>query len=427
MHRNRFLPILFLVVIALVIDLYTFQGVKALELGAYPASVIERLFWMISPTVLFIFIISFYKAIPTGKLTPLFNTTFNIFLTLFVTKLVFVLVIFLGDFFRLVAFAIGSSLPRSQTISKVALLLAAFTFFWFVFGVTRGKYHYKVRRTRLFFDDLPESFDGFTITQISDIHSGSLDSRKGVQRGIDLINKQQSDLFVFTGDLVNNEAAEIEPWIPFFNQINAPLGKFSILGNHDYGDYMRWNHIDEKVKNLERLKINHQKLGFRLLLDEHVLIQKGEESIALIGIENWGIGFGQRGNLNKALKGINPKSIKILLSHDPSHWDAEVKNNPTIINLTLSGHTHGMQFGIEFMGFKWSPVKYRYPNWAGLATENGRYLYVNRGFGFLGFTGRVGIWPEITVIELRKSQRLGSTTHHRENKKKSQINQNSFI
>jgi hypothetical protein len=255
----------------------------------------------------------------------------------------------------------------------------------------------------LFLPDLPENFDGFTITQISDIHAGSLDSVKGVMRGIDLINAQKSDLFVFTGDLVNNQATEIEPWIEMFKQITAPSGEFSVLGNHDYGDYIRWNSADDKVENLQRLKANHDKLGFRLLMDENVLISRGGNKIALLGVENWGLGFGQRGNLNKALAGLDPKMIKILLSHDPSHWDAEVKKHPLNIHLTFSGHTHGMQFGIEIFGFKWSPVQYRYRNWAGLAHENGRYLYVNRGFGFLGFAGRVGIWPEITVVELRKS------------------------
>jgi len=408
MHRSRYLPVLILVVIAFLLDIYAFQGVKSLALFFEEQTrfIIYSLFWIISAAVLFVFILSFYKAIPAGKLTSLFNTSFNVFLTFFVTKLVFVMVLFAGDIYRLFASIIIDYPPRSQNLSQLALLLAAFPFFWFIFGVTRGKYHYKVRRTVLHFDDLPESFDGFTITQISDIHSGSLDSRKGVQRGIDIINAQQSDLFVFTGDLVNNEATEIEPWVPFFSKIKARSGKFSILGNHDYGDYVPWSSAEDKIRNMDRLKLNHQKLGFRLLLDEHVLIEKDNESITLLGIENWGIGFGQRGNLNKALNGVNSKSIKILLSHDPSHWDAEVKNHPESIHLSLSGHTHGMQFGIEFLGFKWSPVKYRYRNWAGLAKENGKYLYVNRGFGFLGFTGRVGIWPEITVIELRKSYPL---------------------
>lgn len=336
------------------------------------------------------------------KFTALFNAVLNAFLTLFVTKLIFALALFAEDFYRIVAGVFGEYPLRFPIVSWLALVLAAIPFFAFLFGVTRGKYHYKVRRTRLFLPNLPDSFDGFTITQISDIHSGSLDSRKGVQRGVALINAQESDLFVFTGDLVNNQATEIEPWIDLFSQIKARSGQFSILGNHDYGDYIRWNSTEEKAQNLQQLKANHQRLGFRLLLDENIIITRGNDKIALLGVENWGVGFGQRGNLSKALSGLEPEMIKILLSHDPSHWDAEIKNHPLNIHLTLSGHTHGMQFGIELFGFKWSPVKYRYRNWAGLAEENGRYLYVNRGFGFLGFSGRVGIWPEISVIELHK-------------------------
>ena len=402
--RRVSLPVILIVFISLLLDLYVFQGVKVLSssFSAQAQLVIGYLFWTLSFAVLVSFVFNFYKAIPTGKFTLLFNAVFNAFLTLFVTKLVFVFGLFAEDLYRLIAGVVNYYPARSQLVSQLAFLLSAIPFFSFLFGITRGKYHYKVRRTKLFLENLPDSFNGFTITQISDIHSGSLDNPKGVERGVKLINAQQSDLFVFTGDLVNNQASEIEPWIAVFKQIHAKSGKFSVLGNHDYGDYVRWNSAGEKAKNLEALKVNHQKLGFRLLLDEHVAIEKGEERIILVGVENWGLGFGQRGNLNRALDGVDSKAVKILLSHDPSHWDAEVKKHPKNIHLTLSGHTHGMQFGIELFGFKWSPVKYRYPNWAGLAKENGRYLYVNRGFGFLGFAGRVGIWPEITVIELRK-------------------------
>ena len=313
------------------------------------------------------------------------------------------MVLFAEDCFRVLAGIYSEYPARSVYVSQAALVLAAIPFFAFLFGVTKGKYHYKIHRVQLVLKDLPKAFNGFTITQISDVHSGSFDSKKGVKRGVDLINAQGSDLFVFTGDLVNNQASEIEPWIDIFKPINAEYGKFSILGNHDYGDYIHWVNAEEKIQNLNRLKVNHQKLGFKLLLDEHVRIEKDGESITLLGVENWGLGFGQRGNLNKALNGVDKNSVKVLLSHDPSHWDAEIKNRPEHIHLTLSGHTHGMQFGIELFGWKWSPVKYRYKNWAGLFEEAGRYLYVNRGFGFLGFSGRVGIWPEITVIELKKA------------------------
>ena len=273
------------------------------------------------------------------------------------------------------------------------------------YGIVRGKYAYRVIKHTLFFDDLPQDFDGFTITQISDIHAGSFTKPKEVERGISLINKQKSDLFVFTGDLVNNAATEIEPYIPIFSVIKADYGKFSILGNHDYGDYAKWPTEQAKIDNLDRLKKNHAELGFRLLLDEYATLTKGKSKIILAGIENWGIGFGERGDLKKALNGTELTDFKVLLSHDPSHWEAEVKAFPSKINLTLSGHTHGMQFGIEAFGLKWSPVKYRYKHWAGIKTENNRYLNINRGFGFIGFSGRVGIWPEITVITLKKKVR----------------------
>lgn len=207
---------------------------------------------------------------------------------------------------------------------------------------------------------------------------------------------------MFTGDLVNHHAEEIEPMLSIFKEIKAPYGQFSIIGNHDYGDYVSWNSPKEKVANFEKFKDQHKRLGYRLLLDENVKIQKDGQEITLVGVENWGVGFQSKGDLQKALEGTRKEEFKILLSHDPSHWDREVKNNASKIHLTLSGHTHGMQFGIETPILKWSPVQYRYPNWAGLVEESGRYLYVNRGFGFHAFSGRVGIWPEITVIELRK-------------------------
>lgn len=295
-------------------------------------------------------------------------------------------------------------LSRSTYWIDFALLMFALTVVTFIYGIVRGKYAYRVIKHTLYFDDLPDAFDGFTITQISDVHAGSFTNAKAVQKGIDLINAQKSDLFVFTGDLVNNQATEITPWIQYFSQIKAPYGQFSILGNHDYGDYIKWPGEAEKAANLQQLKESHAKLGFKLLLDAHVNITKGNEQIVLAGVENWGIGFGERGDLKKALAHTSENDFKVLLSHDPTHWDAQVKEFPSKIQLTLSGHTHGMQFGIEAFGIKWSPVKYRYPHWAGLKKEHNRYLHINRGFGFLGFSGRIGIWPEITVIELKKQR-----------------------
>jgi hypothetical protein len=336
----------------------------------------------------------------------------NTMLTLIFTQLVFVLFLFAEDIYRVIAGLISGLnretysplMPeRRKFISQLAMLVASIPLASFIYGVTRGKYNYKIHKHVLAFDDLPEAFNGFKITQISDIHSGSFNDHDAVKHGIDLINEQQSDLFLFTGDLVNNDATEFNPWKELFSKIKAPFGQFSVLGNHDYGDYGAWSSPEAKLVNNNMIIQHHSDVGFRLMQDENIKIEKDGQSITLLGVQNWGMGFKQAGDLPKALDGVDKDSFKILMSHDPTHFEHEVKNNENKIHLTVSGHTHGMQMGVEFPWLKWSPVKYRYPRWAGLYEENGRYLYVNRGFGFIGFSGRVGIWPEITVIELRKA------------------------
>jgi len=294
---------------------------------------------------------------------------------------------------------------RRRFISALALGIAALPFGALLYGMFRGKYRYKVLEYILTFEDLPEAFDGYKISQISDIHSGSFDNPEKIAYGIDLINQQQSDVLFFTGDLVNNTASEMEPWMSSFSKLKAKDGVFSVLGNHDYGDYVSWSSPEAKEANLNRLKEIQQEMGFQLLLNEHKYIERNGEKIAIIGVENWGKGgFKKAGDLNKAIAEIQENDFKILLSHDPSHWEAEVIPHAQHFHLTLSGHTHGMQFGIEIPGWiKWSPVKWRYKQWAGIYEELGQYINVNRGFGFLGYPGRVGIWPEITVITLKKA------------------------
>jgi predicted MPP superfamily phosphohydrolase len=292
---------------------------------------------------------------------------------------------------------------RRKFVSQLALGLASIPFFGIIYGVWKGKYEYRVHRVKLVSPDLPEAFDGFTITQLSDIHSGSFDNVEAVLKGINLANAQKSDLIVFTGDLVNNVANEMNDWIEHFKTLSAPFGKFSILGNHDYGDYVQWPNEAAKVQNFEQLKAVHQKIGFKLMLNENCSLEKNGQKIELIGVENWGKrGFVKHGDLNKAMENVPSEAFKILLSHDPSHWEAVTLHHPKHVHLTLAGHTHGMQFGIEIPGIKWSPVKYIYPQWAGLYKKGNHHIYVNRGFGFLGFPGRVGILPEITVIELKR-------------------------
>ncbi len=404
-RRLGLLPLVIIVSLLVLINYYALGGLMVISPSVY----IKSAFIVVVFAIIVCFIAAIFR-MQTKGMDGFFKFATHTFLIFTIAELVFSVIVFLGDLTRLF-FAFfghhgvsGAFLPeRIWAFSFWAVIFFILVVLIFVDGMVRGKYAYRVIKKTLYFDDLSPVFNGFTLTQISDVHSGSFGNPKAVQKGIDLINAQQSDLFVFTGDLVNNKADEIVPWIPFFSQIKAPFGKFSILGNHDYGDYMKWNSEPEKRENLQKLKKHHQEIGFRLLLDEHVELEKEGSKIILAGVENWGLGFGERGDLNKALSGTQKSDFKILLSHDPSHWDAQVKDYPSKISLTLSGHTHGMQFGMEAFGIKWSPVKYRYHNWAGLTEEFGKYLYVNRGFGFIGFSGRVGVWPEVTVIELRSS------------------------
>lgn len=414
---NAYLIIILILLIYLLPDWYAFRGVKILTRDWRSRSAARALswsYWLVSIGLIVALLLSFLLADRTSMGVPAFSQwVINSLITLFVTKLAFVILLFAEDIYRIIVTIFrafkskgdDSSMPeRRKFISQLGLVVAGIPFVSFIYGIARGKYDYRVHRQTIYFDDLPDAFDGFTITQLSDIHSGSFDNPDAVQRGIAIAQAQKSDLFVFTGDLVNNIAGEIVPWVPYFKELKAPFGQFSILGNHDYGEYVEWNSPEEKAADFDKLKQQHAALGYRLLMDEHITIEKEGQKIELIGVENWGNGFIQKGDLDKALTGAEDGSFKILLSHDPSHWEEKVRTHPQKIQLTLSGHTHGMQFGIETPTVQWSPVQYRYPHWAGLKKENGRNLYINRGFGFIGFSGRVGIWPEITVIELRKER-----------------------
>lgn len=293
---------------------------------------------------------------------------------------------------------------RRKFISGIALGLAALPFGALLYGMYRGKYNYQVLKYELEFDDLPDAFHNYQITQISDVHSGSFDDYKKVEYGVNLINEQQSDVIFFTGDIVNNRSTELEPWKEVFSRLEAKDGLYSILGNHDYGDYAVWDTEEEKAQNLEDLKTMQKEMGFDLLLNSNRFLEKDGQKIALVGVENWGRGgFKKAGDLQKAKEGVSPKDFKILLSHDPSHWEDVVLHDDYHFHLTLSGHTHGMQFGVEIPGWvKWSPVKWRYKYWAGIYKELDQFINVNRGFGFIGYPGRFGIWPEISVITLKK-------------------------
>lgn len=344
--------------------------------------------------------------------------TFGLLLLVFIPKLILTSILLLEDVFRVFSGTIthflgdndsGSFLPeRRRFVSQVALAMAAIPFSSLLYGMTKGKYNFRVIKQTLFFPDLPEDFDGFTITQISDVHSGSFDDPEKINYAIDMINDQNADMILFTGDIVNTHATEMHPWIDSFNRIQPhEFGKFSVLGNHDYGEYVEWPSAAAKRQNFEGIKDLHRQIGFNLLLNEHTKIKKGNSELVLVGVENWGKNFKQAGDLKKASEGLSKEDFKILMSHDPSHWEYEVKHDEKHYHLTLSGHTHGLQFGIEIPGIiQWSPVQYVYKQWAGLYENVGRYIYVNRGFGFHAYPGRVGIWPEITVFELKKGEKV---------------------
>jgi predicted MPP superfamily phosphohydrolase len=296
---------------------------------------------------------------------------------------------------------LSEGISRSEFISKLALLLGGSLFGGLVYGMT-NRYNYSVKKIKLNFANLPLAFKGLRVIHISDIHTGSLNDLKAVAKGVELIMAQKPDMIFFTGDLVNNVSSEAVEFIPIFNQLNAPLGVYSILGNHDYGDYVEWDSIDAKRKNLDELKAIHKEIGWNLLLNDAVTIEKNGEKISVIGVENTSFKnrFKSYGNMQQAHAKSGDNAFKILLSHDPSHWDGEVNSKYKDVDLTLSGHTHGFQFGVEIPWLKWSPVQYIYKQWAGLYKEGEQYLYVNRGFGFLGYPGRIGIMPEITCIDL---------------------------
>jgi predicted MPP superfamily phosphohydrolase len=402
------ISLIILFVIIVLLEVYAFQAIKTIT-----KSKVIRYSWLfvsIAVYANFAYIALTYDR--TQGQTPQFQMAMGILLTVLIPKLVVLIFMFGEDIYRWIlklisAVTSGNTTPlagRRKFVSQISLGLAAIPFVSFIYGIVQGKYNYKILKYQLTFKDLPEAFDGFTITQISDIHSGSFTNKEKIQYGVDLINKQKSDIMLFTGDIVNNKADEMDNWIAVFDKLEAKEGKYSILGNHDYGDYMDWDNPQDKIDNFQKVKDIHQKIGFDLLLDEHRYLEKDGQKIALLGVENWGKGFNQAGDLKRAAIGVEKEDFKILMSHDPSHWEEKVKKDPFNYQLTLSGHTHGLQMGIEIPGwFKWSPSKYAYKQWAGLYKEADRVINVNRGFGYHAFPGRVGIWPEITVIELKKS------------------------
>ncbi|MDI5948809.1 metallophosphoesterase [Flavobacterium yafengii] len=402
--------IVFLCLILLIIELYTFQVLKTLIKSKPVLYSIQ----LISILVLVYIVYSLMQFDRSVGQTKQMMVIMGLLLIVYVPKLILTLILMGEDIFRLGAGTVNYFAnydkntdflnSRRKFVSQIGLGLAAVPFLSLIYGVTIGKYNYKVIKQRIFFPDLPDAFDGFRITQISDVHSGSFDNPEKINYAIDLVNEQNSDMILFTGDIVNTDAKEMHPWIETFNRIKKhEYGKYSVLGNHDYGEYVTWPSEAAKEDNFKAIKDLYGQIGFKLMLNEHAFIEKGDAKIALVGVENWGHNFKKAGDINKASQYVNKEDFKILMSHDPSHWEQEVQHHEKNFHLTLSGHTHGMQFGIEIPGyFKWSLAQYVYKQWAGLYENVGRYVYVNRGFGFHAYPGRVGIMPEITVIELKK-------------------------
>jgi len=402
-------PLIIFSVLVFVLEYYAFQAIKTVTKN----KPIKIAWLVLSFGVYAYFLYVIFTTPRSAGQTKQFQFAAGMMITVLIPKFLILLILFGEDVVRWIQRLIswagsGPTEPipgRRKFISQLALGLAAIPFASFIYGIIQGRYNYKVLKYQLSFVDLPDAFDGFTITQISDIHSGSFTNEEKIQYGVNMINDQDSDLILFTGDIVNNKATEMDNWIEMFGKLNAPYGKYSILGNHDYGDYTSWPSEEAKKANFQAVKDLHPKMGFELLCNESRHIEKDGQKIALVGVENWGKGgFQKKGDLKKAAENVSQKDFKVLMSHDPSHWDMQVKNNDFNYQLTLSGHTHGLQMGIEIPGWiKWSPSKYVYKQWAGLYEEFGRYINVNRGFGYHAFPGRVGIWPEITVIELKKA------------------------
>lgn len=413
MHNRRFLAVI--IILFLLLDLYIFQALKTISQSASARgkSILFGSYWAVSILIIIVFALLPFLSEPEHRRarTYIFATV----LGLFFAKLLACVFFLLDDIRRLVQWASGKlffpntegdiisgdGITRSIFLSWLGLGFGGALFSTLVYGYS-NKYNYKVRKVPLAFENLPPAFKGLKIIQLSDIHSGSLSNPEAVAHGIERVLAEKPDLILFTGDLVNDVSTEVDPFIQIFSRLKAPMGVFSTLGNHDYGDYIWWETPEKKKANLQRLQQLQADMGWRLLMNEHVVLEKDGQQIALIGIENWSAKarFPKHGRLDDAYAGTEKYPFKILMSHDPSHWDAQVRPHYPDIDLALAGHTHGMQFGVEIPGLKWSPVQYVYRQWAGLYEEGRQKLYVNRGFGFIGYPGRVGILPEITVIEL---------------------------
>lgn len=421
MFRSKVFGFVVFALFFFLIDLYTWQGVKLLVRNTSDQTKrwIAAVYWGYSISLILFFLAFRFMQFHMEPIIMRFVAA--LIFSIFIIKLIWTFFLIIDDVLRVFRWftqdifkpsvagyesnAEGRGISRLAFLNYLGLGVAALFFSNALWGVVKGAHNYLVRRRNLVINDLPDAFEGLKLIQISDIHCGSFWDRKAVERGIELINAQKPDMIFFTGDLVNDTAKEARPWIEVFKKIKAPMGVFSILGNHDYGDYVAWDSKEAKENNFQLMLQNHKDLGWDLLLDESRVINKDGQKLAVIGVQNWSEKgrFPKYGNLEKAYKQSESAQVKLLLSHDPSHWRAQVLNQKKDIAVQFSGHTHGMQFGVDSRFYRWSPIKYLYKEWIDLYTEGNQSLYVNRGFGYLGYPGRMGIYPEITVFTLTKN------------------------
>lgn len=411
------MTLIFFGIFFLLLDYYFFQGVLAASKNWSPVwkNITRYGFWV--PTILSFGALLWWAFDDPYKYSANFrNGIITGLFAIYISKFFGILFLFVDDLQRGVRWvvqlfqknsdskSVGQAITRSEFLSQAAMVAATIPLGAMAYGVISGAHDYRVKRITLKLPNLPKSFDGIKVGQVSDIHAGSFFNKIAVKGGVELMMQEKPDVILFTGDLVNNESSEVKDYTEIFNKLRAPLGIFSVTGNHDYGNYKSWSSQEAKQKNFQDLLASHRHMGYDILMNEHRMLELGGEKIAILGIENWGMGrFPKYGKMNEAFAGTEEAPVKLLLSHDPSHWDAEVRTLYPDIDLMLAGHTHGFQFGIEIGGFKWSPSQYAYKQWAGLYTEGNQHLYVNRGFGYLGYPGRIGMPPELTIIELKKA------------------------
>lgn len=409
------MTLIFFTLLFLVIDFYLFQAVRVVskDLPALWKAVARFGFWV--PTILSFFALVWWAFDDPYRYSANFrNWVITGLVATYFSKTIGILFVFADDVQRAGRWVLslfrdtptdklpGEAITRSEFLSKAALVATAVPFGAFAYGIISGAHDYRIRHVTVKLPNLPKAFDGIRIGQLSDIHSGSFWNKTAVKGGVEMMLKQKPDLIFFTGDLVNNEASEVKDYLDVFEKLKAPLGVYSVTGNHDYGDYKSWASKADKAENFKNLVQAHKLMNFDILMNEHRIIEQGGEKLAILGIENWGGGrFAKYGKLSQAYAGTDEAAVKLLLSHDPSHWDAQVRTEYSDIDMAFAGHTHGFQFGVELGDFKWSPSQYAYKQWAGLYQEGKQYLYVNRGFGYIGYPGRVGMPPELTIVELK--------------------------